>query len=312
MAELNFIRDFNYSASVSADAVEFEEAWIVTPKPKVPVNLETDVNYLTVLTDRPDFAPGEVHPSISYAKVSGFDVERTGENRVSRVIVSYASTSEESRPESPLSKPPVISLRSATIQEPTLYDVDDNPILNTAGDFIVGLTRPVPVWVISIEMNVTRVPAWVLEMGDAVNIGSIRLRGVDWPDGKLKLTTINIPDSETDEGTGDTFIPMSLEVQYNRNGWDVRVPNKGLYELIEESDGAFGDSEEVTIKKIRITSSDGTPVSQPVALNEDGRRPFTVDENDIKVPKEKLEPEDIHTLEINTLNRQSFAQLLRR
>lgn len=312
MSELIFKRDHNYSASVTQEGAEFEETWIVEKVFQPGEDRLQFIEYEEVLIYAPQFTPGESHPSRSYAKVTGFDVEQPDEHDIGKVIVSYVVGEQNTNTVRPLSEPPKISLKSATIQIPVLFDRNGDPIVNTAGDLVTGLKRPLSVWVINISMNVASVPRWIGSYGDAVNNSSVRLRGIDFPKRTLKLVDINIPTEEFHQDSGEEYIPMEIEIHYREDTWVEKYPNKGLYELIEESDGAFGDSETITEKKIRITNKDGTPVSQPQFLNEDGRRPFTVDDDGNEVIKERLDPEDIVTNEYDLLNEKSFSAFTRR
>jgi len=176
-----------------------------------------------------------------------------------RVTASYATpsgaTNEKGESLNPLDAPPEISYDFEQIQQMIDTDLDDKPIVNTAGDPFdpkpeIPYGRPL----VRITRNEQEFPGAKARdyAGGRGAINSDAFKG--WPPGTVRCRNI----SGTDQTEGEfAYCRVTYEFICDAEGWQPRPLNIGLREK--------KDGEMVVIK-----DKDGQPVSQPVALNKDG------------------------------------------
>ena len=175
----------------------------------------------------------------------------------------------------PLKRPAEISLRSEQTTQIARLDIDDRPITNTAGDYFAD--PPVEIegsrWVLSVTKNLAQYPRWLLDFQNAVNDGAIRIEGITWPKRTLMLKELEIPPPQTENKR--KFFAVRFALHYRAEGWDVRILNRGVREIIwEREEDEDGNAMENYVNKgIReILENDGSgQVSEPVFLDEYGQ-----------------------------------------
>lgn len=242
---------------------EFEEPFnvIVTP----------GTSPLTVLRHPDVPKPYNQHPEFPAAYAGKPTIEQ--ENlRLYRVDVPYTTKLEpgEKRggiPDNPLAKPVSISVRSTTVRELIQTDWEGYPLVNTAGDLIQGVEEDETLWQITAVKNVPPViPSWFEDYGNAINKDSVRVRGKLVKKNQLKITGIELPDSEYDNGV--EYISLSISALYRKKNWERQFLNYGLRERKRVWNA---DTEKYDDTGIGPVVIDGEAVTEPVPLDKDGR-----------------------------------------
>lgn len=140
-------------------------------------------------------------------------------------------------------------------------DKDGKAIVNSAGDYF---SDPVPMRdecrrIVTIEKNLSTVPAWILTSENAVNSESFNLDGITIAAKRAKIQRVSIGPKENRNGTA--FRRVSIEIHLQKNGWDLEPLDAGFRELNDDG------------KLIAITSpGDSTDVTTPVLLDGAGKR----------------------------------------
>lgn len=166
----------------------------------------------------------------------------------------------------PLARPAVWSLSGSTtsIDATTYYTADSDyqdtaAITNTAGDTITGLKKRQAEISMSVRLNSKASPFETA--GSFIN----RTNSQPWANGAARtwLCTGGSAQQAT-ELVGDEVIDywqVGYSFAYRPDGWDLRVPNVGLFQLVE---GAK--------QRIMLSDADGNdvPAAKPQPLNSDG------------------------------------------
>jgi type IV secretory pathway protease TraF len=275
MGVIRVIRVVGSSVSVDRQtAHEFEENYKVAVEP--------GTTPLEVLRHQSVPKPYSRHPDFPIALADRVFIEQENA-RLYRVDVPYSSKlepgQEPDQPENPLARRVRISVKSTTVRELIQTDWKGRPLINTAGDLLQGIEEDETLWQISAQRNVSPfIPSWFGQYGGAINKDSVRVRGQLIKKYQLKITDIDIPDTERENGV--EFIPLSLSAVYREKGWRRKFLNFGLRErkqIWNEETEVFDD---IGPGPIVI---DGMPVSEPVPLDKDGRayRDYHVTDTDV-------------------------------
>jgi hypothetical protein len=310
MAEVIRIKQaFGSSSDLSQAQSEWDERYLVelSGNPEEP-------EWIPILSARPEWSIGGKHPTVPFARVADFSSKQAGNSWVYEVVVRYERLPSERR--KPLEQRAVITMRSELVEEPVYLDEDDKPLLNTAGELLLGVTDEAVHWVFSVTVNLPGYPKWLLEYPGAVNLDAVRLRGLTIAPGHLRMTGLQLGDlQEEDE---QQFYTLSAELKFVPGGWSKRVLNRGLYELVTRTVSRNGEPVEVTVRE-RCKDDDGEPEEEPVFLDRQGRRPRTTvterrpdgSERQVSRIKSPLDPDDIVVLTKwpRRRKRRSFAPL---
>jgi hypothetical protein len=264
-------RGFDVGDSVKRESQEWDEHWNVLdydPPAGQPA-------WYGLLNERPDLAPGQMHPTILGAYVEEFSPERIVEGGDGwDVTVRYVIGREDIRLDlPPIQRPAIIDATHESVEVPTFTKADGSFWRNTAGDLIAGITKVENHWVFNVQKNVATVPAWFLDYANAVNSDPVNLRGLGVLPHYLLLKEPRVPlNPSTEQVNGITynFYPLTFSLLYNPNTWITKVFNRGLWEQ-HPTDGYK-----------RITDDEDEPVDEPQFLDEDGAAlPLPVADEDI-------------------------------
>jgi hypothetical protein len=185
-----------------------------------------------------------------------------------KVSVTYSSNPGQSvinnsngNGSDPLSEPARISWSGENFQQVAVVDIDDNPILNSAGDpydppLMKDFSRPVA----TIRKNIASAPAWILTSHDAINSDEFVIDGLTCEVGKAKLKRADI--SEWQYRNGIAYRELTLVIHFAKDGWTRKVLDAGFRRK-------YNDTER---ELITLTAEDGTPQypSGPVPLDGSG------------------------------------------
>ena len=194
---------------------------------------------------------GSVHPADSAAYCISLGVDHTEPRWGWTVTAEY--TTQFERAANPTSDPAQISWSSEQFQRVMAQDKDGDAVMNSAGDFF---DPPVMIddsrRVATVKKNLAAVPTWLLDYQDAVNSDAFTIDGVSIAIGQAKMQMVSVEVEQ--ERNGVTFRPVTFTIQFQRDLWKVKVLDAGFRDI-------NGD---------RITSDDGTDVTQPAPLNGSG------------------------------------------
>ena len=194
---------------------------------------------------------GSPHPEDFGAWCVELSVENSDPWKGWTVTASYDSTVELN--ENPLFEPASIEWDGETFEETAIYDRDGNAVLNSAGDPFLDVFRERTRRVVSVMKNISQVPTWIITAEDAVNSAAFQLDGFTIPAGLARLGAPRL--GKWQKRNGITYREMSMSIRLRKDGWNLEPLDAGF----RYRDGSSN------LK--RITSYDGTDVTQPVCLN---------------------------------------------
>lgn len=266
----------------------------------------------TILNDALVPQPWSVHPQDPLAFVDTRNLERSVEDaRTSSILtVNYTTELErEEEPQNPLLRPARISWTTQNERVPILFDKDDEPIVNDAGDLLLGVEEDRALWQINVVKNVAAVPTWVTSYQNAVNSDTVIIGGASLEAGKLKMDAIQISEQQFENGT--YFYEVTFQMLFRQDGWDQKLLNVGLREIVSTT--IFLGVTPIPISELRpILTASGEQVDEPVFLDADGKaiRDETVDpDGNIKPLKTNLTSGEIITKTYSTKDTQAFNLL---
>jgi hypothetical protein len=142
--------------------------------------------------------------------------------------------------ENPLSTPPEVTIDFQGREIISLFDVNGNPKVNTAGDL---LGDPAPTKeTYDLIFNVSKNFAidqytWLLQYCDSVSGDDVRLKGLTLPAGTLRFAPRGVGKDEnvTAFGAGIKNVPfvnVNFALVYRAIGWTNIVPNRGFNQLL--------------------------------------------------------------------------------
>lgn len=167
------------------------------------------------------------------AKVVGHDIDQVDEDRSSRwwsVTANYSSNAGSLRTGSPTTRPARYSFGFAQFSKVLEYGVDHTaqspkPVVNSAGlkfDPPIEVDWSRPILRVTRYIGVGTFPFWAQkaeEYQDAINSDTF----LYWAPKKVKIQNLSIGELEDLQGT--YCHPISVEFHFNRDGWQVVVPN---------------------------------------------------------------------------------------
>ncbi len=200
---------------------------------------------------------GTSYPNDPTCWCVSIDVALADGKRGYDVTCSYSSEFEVS--DNPLNEPARISWSGENFQQVAVVDIDDNPILNSAGDpydppLMKDFSRPVA----TIRKNISSAPAWILTSHDAINSDEFVIDGLTCLVGKAKLKRADISEPQTKNGV--TYRELTLVIHFSKDGWTRKVLDAGFRRK-------YNDTER---ELITITAEDGTQQYPPSPVPLDG------------------------------------------
>jgi hypothetical protein len=208
---------------------------------------------------------GQVHPDDSNAYCTTLTPDPTDPWKGWTVTAQYA----DSRPmaEDPTDDAAIISWGSEQFQKPAVFDRNGNFIVNSAGDpFDPPNMMDDSRRVVTVQKNLTAVPAWILDYQDAVNSDSFTVDGVTIGIGLAKMQVVTVGERQRRNGT--TFRTVSFTIHLQREGWLLRPLDAGFRE-IDIGSGSGSGSGSGQLVNIKNPGDDELP-GAPVPLNGSG------------------------------------------
>lgn len=165
-------------------------------------------------------------------------------------VATFDSSFEIS--ENPVLDPTSIEWDGEPYDEPIIFDRNWHAALNSAGDPFMNLFRERSRRIVSVRTNVAAVPLWIITAEDAVNSGPFLLDGFMIPTGMAKLGAPRLGPWQYRNGI--RYREMSMVIKLNKDTWTVKPLDAGFRQKVG---GVYQ----------RITSDDGTDVTEPVCLD---------------------------------------------
>lgn len=219
---------------------------------------------------------GEPHPTDYDATCRG--VEADPLNRDSHhfeVVAEYSDETdggEEDRETPPLERAWDISWGGSASTGAYFYDVDEQPVTNSAGEPFEGmLERDTSELVISIVKNEERGDPGLDDLfSNTINENDVVIAGTVFLEGTLKLSPIQATKTIERVGSGTvTYWRKTYELKARRQGWDDVVEDRGFNERVSgEVDTPDGPT---TVYKLRpILDTNAQRIRKPAHLNGEG------------------------------------------
>lgn len=188
------------------------------------------------------FLPYRPHPKYAKALVKEC-YPRRSERGANVWLVEVTYSTDVDVTQNPLGMPAEISLDTELRDVPAIFDVDGNPVINTAGDLLTDppAVRKIVDRTISITKNIPiALPAWIQTHPGSVNRANVVIRGMTWPAGTLFFAKNSIGPEQNVPGATDTistlrgspYCTTSLELWYRADGWVEFYPNRGFFQLV--------------------------------------------------------------------------------
>lgn len=193
--------------------------------------------------------------------------EKDGFYRYKATYSDKYTTNEKQTDENPLLDVPIVRPTASMSSIAIHRDRDNNAILNAAGDPIVE-SKDVNILGFAIEANVAAVPPWVLGYRDTVNDSPIVVGGlpIDTDMARIIFPSdwISEPKSRNEISYYVFKYQLALDERDRHFGYPL---NAGFREIaLVDEDGVL------TEKRVAILEDDGSEPSQPVPLDEEGRK----------------------------------------
>ena len=200
---------------------------------------------------------GSTHPDDASAWCRRLRVENTDPFAGWTVTAEYSSELELTT--NPTLQPAEITWDSEQFQKPVLFDNTGDAVCNSAG----GLFDPPAMMddsrrVVTVQKNLSAVPAWILDYQDAVNSDQFTVDGVVIAIGTAKMQRVSVGAEDIRNGT--TFRQVTFTMHLQRDGWTVDILDAG-FRKIDPSDST---------KRVAISLDDGTEPSTPALLDGSG------------------------------------------
>jgi hypothetical protein len=204
----------------------------------------------------------------------------------------------------PLARPVEITYSTSLIEEPTLFDNKGRPIVNRAGEFIQGIVRQIPLVDYKFVKNLPGDPKWLQTHLGAVNSDPIKLRGLIWEPKTLLLASVEGGAFTTENRK--SFTPISGSILADARGWTQEVWNTGTVELKEVEREIKGKKKKVWIQVPIVEGDPAENVSEPVPLDEFGKR---IQEALQQSKDEPLKKQRLITLKFDVQPEKPFSEL---
>ena len=246
------------------------------------------------------------------------------EPRLWKIEIEYATRAPQKRDPNPLNRPAEIVLDGNETQIPVYRDGEGTWYVNTAGDFLEGVTEEYeqPIWRVS--KNVVKTPAWILKYPGAVNSDTVRMDGLTFKPGELRLKRLRR--GGVQEENNQSYFALSFELHYREGGWIRQIPNRGHYEIVTTNAtnaaavgaaiggiaggiiaaaNVAGQTDTGTERRRILIGSPAAPTEEPVFLDQNGAA-YRDDDGNVRT---RLDPDEIVVLEFRRGQRLPFSVL---
>lgn len=137
--------------------------------------------------------------------------------------------------DSPLVAPVKGGMRSVAIDVPAYYDAFGNPLVNSAGDLLEGLTKKARRRQVFCTFNTRSVPDLIFELADTINANAVTILGRAYPAGTCYLSNVQAPDEPATAPDGTKYYPITYDIDIALDGWFSVFPDRGKHELIYQT-----------------------------------------------------------------------------
>lgn len=189
-------------------------------------------------------------------------------------IVTCSYSSEREMFDNPLDDPAEIEWSSRTFQMPCPYDINDQAILNAAGDYFnPAPERMVARWSATVTKNLAAVPSWILDYANAINDSTWELDGVAIAAQVARVSDLRI--GKWQERNDIAYRVVTMTFEFAPETWQLQLLNQGFRRWCEDP-----TDPELQIGPFPCISEDGTDVKEPARLTANGEQIFTKDPAD--------------------------------
>jgi hypothetical protein len=304
----------------------FSEVWtVICGNPDGGGPIEHADDQFAIVAKYPEWLWGNEHPTKRGRDGKRYFVDDTDferdENQIYawKVTVNY-SDNWEKEPD-PRKRPPTYTLDAVTERISELFDAEEKPFVNTAGDFLDDVPdKPITLWRFNVVKNIPiQWPGWILDgFNEAVNKSEFKLAGLKCPKETLRISSLRI--GEEQEEKIFRFCQLSMTIDYHPRTWVVKTLNRGVFERYTSAALLFDYAEglrDTPFEKRRVLNANGEPVDKPVFLDKNGTaiRESSQDSavQGIKIYrgelKTKLEQDEIEYLENWNNPRKEFKEI---
>lgn len=194
---------------------------------------------------------GSAHPEDANAFCVELTVENTDPFAGWTVTANYSD--ERQIDDDPTNDEAEISWGSEQFQKPAVFDLNNNLILNSAGDpFDPPAMMDDSRRVVTVSKNLAVVPAWILDYQDAVNSDVFSVDGLSIGVGKAKMQSVTVSPKQRRNST--VFRVVNFTIHLQRDGWLLDILDAGFRRIVS------GGRE-------NIRNQDGELITAPVPLN---------------------------------------------
>lgn len=178
--------------------------------------------------------------------------------------VSSEEKDKEQNPE-PLNRKAKFRWSTNLYREAVEKDIDDNAILNSAGDYFdPPIERDRSNWVLTVTRNVTAVPIWLLDYNNCpINESSFTVDGVTVEEKKARLTTIDIGEEQIENNV--KYRVLTMQIEFKKEGWTAKILDQGLRKRTDLA----GGWKQVHIE-VENDNGELSKVTSPVMLDGEG------------------------------------------
>ncbi len=160
----------------------------------------------------------------------------------------------------PLFDPVVIRWSSENFTRTTMVDASGDIMLNTADLPYPPLEIDDDRSIVNVERNLPFVPTWILQYRNAVNLDQFVVGGFIVQIGQAKIEKINIGERQVRNDVA--YYPVSIDVHFRDEGWQVDRPSEGLMQKTDL--GVYTECEDEDFNAVR----------EPAMLDTQGKQTF--------------------------------------
>lgn len=270
--------------------LEITDKYLVTFEERAPLGRPITL----ILSEYPQYAHWQPHPEEPGCRVIGYDCKRRKHSRTFDFTVRYSS---RELPMSPLEEPARITVDTMDVTLPVFEDWEEQPLVYTNGMPIVD-EDTFSFLVFNIRKKIdTSYPDWLLSYPQAVNADTVRFKSLPLEPRTLKVAKLTIGDEEEQEATNPEEDPipyceLSMQIIHNPMTWDRFYLNRGIEEISWRRD----DKNKLIFEVVPVLNHSGQPISEPVFLDNEGRRPRVDHNNKICMLQREIEEKLVTTV----------------
>lgn len=274
----------------------------------IKVKTSDSVNWHTLRKMRPIPQWDDPHP-----KEPGFYLDYIDPRKISRLVweleAIYTVFKGGQVDPNPLARPADVTFNTSLVEQATLFDNKRRPIMNTAGEFITGVSQQFPLLEYSVVKNLATDPDWLETHVGAVNSDVVKLRNRTWKPKTLLLSAVSGGAYQTENRT--RYSEFQLTILADSRTWTQEVWNRGTVRLEKTKTIVKIGQGRWTLKDVwrQIPILEGeegsrTPVTEAVPLGLDAQ-PLV----DFSEPGKPIDPSKLVTLKFDVQPELPFSKL---